>query len=142
VPKVCHHLSLTERPANLSFCRLSQRFYTLAGDPQLWKSAYYQRFVRPRASRIPGIRDQGVTSGSLFYSSRISKWLEDEHLVRKGMETDWKRQYKLRHNWSRGSCDVKEIQIAERPSLPPMLVRLHDDIVITADDVHGLRAWN
>lgn len=57
------------------------------------------------------------------------------------METDWKRQYKLRHNWSRGSCDVKEIQIAERPSLPPMLVRLHDDIVITADDVHGLRAW-
>ena len=82
-----------------------------------------------------------MSSASLFYSSRISKWLEDEHLVRKGMETDWKRQYKLRHNWSRGSCDVNEIHIAERPSLPPMLVRLHDDIVITADDTHGLRTW-
>ena len=121
--------------------RLSHRFHTLSGDPQLWKSAYYRRFVRPRASRIPGIRDQGVSSASLFYSSRISKWLEDEHLVRKGKGTDWKRQYKLRHNWSRGSCDVKEIQIAERPSLPPMLVRLQEDIAITADDAHGLRVW-
>jgi len=82
-----------------------------------------------------------VPSASLFYSSRISKWLEDEHLVRRGKETDWKRQYKLRHNWSRGSCNVNEIQVAERPSLPSMLVRLRDDIVITADDVHGLRTW-
>lgn len=62
-------------------------------------------------------------------------------MVRRGKETNWKRQYKLRHNWSRGSCDVNEIQVAERPSLPPMLVRLHDDIVITTDDVHGLRTW-
>lgn len=82
-----------------------------------------------------------MSSGSLFYSSHISRWLEDERLVKKGREMDWKKQYKLRHNWSRGSCDVSEIQIAERPSLPPMLVRLHEDIVITADKTYGLRAW-
>ena len=122
-------------------CRLSHRFYKLAGDSQIWKSAYYTRFVRPRASRIPGIRDQNISTSSLLYSSRASKWLEDEHLVRKGSETDWKKQYKLRHNWSRGSCGVREVRIAERPSVPPMLVRLHEDIVITADATHGLRAW-
>ncbi|MCJ1404388.1 hypothetical protein MMC11_007613 [Xylographa trunciseda] len=121
--------------------RLSRRICTLSSDSQLWKSAYYNRFVRPRASRIPGIRDQGVSSASLFYSSRISKWLEDDHLVKRGNETNWKKQYKLRHNWSKGTCDVSEIQIAERPSLPPMLVRLYEDIVITADKAHGLRAW-
>ena len=121
--------------------RLSLRFYKLAGDSQIWKSAYYTRFVRPRASRIPGIREQNISALSLLYSSRASKWLEDEHLVRKGSETDWKKQYKLRHNWSRGSCGVREVCIAERPSVPPMLVRLHEDIVITADATHGLRAW-
>ena len=97
--------------------------------------------MRPRAARIPGIRDQSTSASSLLYSSKVSKWLDDEHLVRKGKETDWKKQYKLRYNWSRGSCDVRELRIAERPSLPPMLVRLHEDIVITADGSHGLRAW-
>ena len=75
------------------------------------------------------------------YSSKISKWLEEDQLVRGGRKTNWKRQYKLRHNWSQGSCNVSETQIAERPSIPPLLVRLHDDIVITADATEGLRAW-
>lgn len=82
-----------------------------------------------------------MAAASLLYSSRFSKWLEEGHLVQDGKETDWKKQYKLRHNWSRGSCDVRQVQISERPSLPPMLVRLHEDIVITADASHGLRAW-
>ncbi|MCJ1385473.1 hypothetical protein MMC17_008596 [Xylographa soralifera] len=128
--------------SNLVVChRLSRRLCTLSSDSQLWKSAYYNRFVRPRASRIPGIRDQGASSASLLYSSRISKWLKDDHLVKGGNETNWKKQYKLRHNWSKGSCYVSEIQISERPSLPPMLVRLYEDIVITADKPYGLRAW-
>ncbi|MCJ1477350.1 hypothetical protein MMC13_006021 [Lambiella insularis] len=109
---------------------------------RLWKSAYYSRFVFPRACRIPGIRDHSVSSGSLIYSSRISRWLEDEHLVKRGVETDWKKQYKLRDNWARGSCDVSEIQIAEWPSLPTTLVQLHGDVVVTADETHGIRAWS
>lgn len=113
----------------------------IASDSQLWKSAYYDRFVRPRAVRIPGVRDAGSSNRSLLYSSKISKWLEDGHLVKRGGSTNWKRQYKLRHNWSRGRCKRTETKIAEHPSIPPILVRLHDGVVITADATAGLRAW-
>lgn len=113
----------------------------MTGDSQLWKALFYDRFVRPRASRIPGVRDQEQSAKSLYYSSKISKWLDDDHLVRRGSATNWKRQYKLRHNWSRGSANVSETQLAEHPSQPPLLVRLYDDIVVTADPVAGLRAW-
>ena len=61
--------------------------------------------------------------------------------MKRGSATNWKRQYKLRHNWSRGSASVSETKLAEHPSQPPLLVRLHDDIAVTADPVTGLRAW-
>ncbi|KAL8723466.1 MAG: hypothetical protein Q9181_007277 [Wetmoreana brouardii] len=121
--------------------QLSRRLRTLATDPQLWKSAYYERFVRPRAVRIPGLRGTGNLNRSLLYSSKISRWLDDGHLVRRGDATNWKRQYKLRYNWSRGSCKRTETKIAERPSIPPLLVRLHDGVIVTADPRSGLRAW-
>ena len=128
--------------SDLVLCqRLSNRLHSLAGDSQLWKALFYDRFVRPRASRIPGVRDQEQSAKSLYYSSKVSKWLDDDHLVRKGNATNWKRKYKLRHNWSRGSANVSETKLAEQPSQPPLLVRLHDDIVVTADPVAGLRAW-
>ena len=124
------------------FClsdRLSRRLHALAGDSQLWKAAYYDRFVRPRATRIPRIREQDKLAFS--YSSRFSKWLDDERLVRRGRETNWKRQYKLRHNWSRGSCHVSQVEIVREPTVPSPLVRLHADIVITADPTNGLQAF-
>ena len=62
--------------------------------------------------------------------------------MRGGNTTNWKRQYKLRHNWSKGSCKVTETQVAERPSIPPLLVRLHEGMVITADAAGGLQAWS
>ncbi|KAL2036659.1 hypothetical protein N7G274_010609 [Stereocaulon virgatum] len=122
--------------------RLSRRLKALAGDPQLWKALFYDRFVRPRASRIPGVRDLETSAQSLYYSSRISKWLDDDHLVKRGKATNWKRQYKLRHNWSRGSANVSETQVAEQPSIPPLLVRLHEDTVVTVDGATGIRAWS
>lgn len=128
---------------DLTLCeRLSHRLKSLATDSQLWKSLYYDRFVRPRASRIPSLRNQGVCRGALHYASRISKWLDDEKLVSNGTLTDWKKQYKLRHNWSRGSAKVKETEVAKRPSSPPLLVRLHEDVIVIADQEHGLRAWS
>jgi hypothetical protein len=123
--------------------RLSRRFYVMAGDSQVWKSAYYNRFVRPRAARIPGIREKDSSSDSLLFSSRASKWLEDEALVKQGQETNWKRQYKLRHNWSTGSCNVRELQVAQRtPTRHPFLVQLHEGIAVTVDDFCGLQAWS
>lgn len=120
---------------------MSHRLHSLAGDSQLWKALFYDRFVRPRASRIPGVREQEQSAKPLNYSSKISKWLDDDHLVRRGNTTNWKREYRLRHNWSRGSANISETQLAEHPSQPPLLVRLYDDIVVTADPVAGLRAW-
>ena len=112
---------------------------SLADDPQLWKAAYYFRFVRPRASRIPGLRGHDTSTKALHYSSKISKWLEDDHLVRSGKKTNWKRQYKLRHNWSIGSCNVSQTKVAEQASIPPLLVRLYENTVFTADSTEGLR---
>ena len=115
---------------------------SLADDPQLWKAAYYSRFVRPRASRIPGLRGHDTSAKALHYSSKLSKWLEDDHLVRSGKRTNWKRQYKLRHNWSIGSCNVSQTKVAEQASIPPLLVRLYENTVFTADATEGLRVFS
>jgi hypothetical protein len=115
--------------------RLSHRFYTLAGDSQIWKNLYYNRFVLPRALRIPGPK----TDATLHFSSS-SKWLDENTLL--GKKTDWKGQYKLRHNWSIGACEVQEIHVADRPSVPSMLVKLAEGVVFTVDKGEGLRAWD
>lgn len=80
--------------------------------------------------------------GSLHFASKASRWLEDEYLVKGGRKTNWKRQYKLRHNWSRGTCAVKEIQVAEESTVPPVLVQMHDGVIYMADTTDGLRAWS
>ncbi|TVY45053.1 hypothetical protein LOCC1_G003629 [Lachnellula occidentalis] len=116
--------------------RLSHRFYTLAGDSQIWKNLYYNRFVLPRALRIPGPK----TDAALHFSSRSSKWLGENTLL--GKKTEWKGQYKLRHNWSIGACEVQEIHVADRPSVPSMLVKLAEGMVLTVDRGDGLRAWD
>lgn len=120
--------------------RISRHFHLLAGDSQLWKALYYNRFVRPRASRIPGIRESGVPAESLYYSSKLSRWLDNDNLVRKGKDTNWKKQYKTRHNWTKGTCGVSEVPVAPEPSVPPTLLHMHDGIIFMADHIHGLRA--
>ena len=80
------------------FYRLSRRLAELANDSQLWKALYYIHFVRPRAARIPGISE-----AALLFSSRAAKWLDDRSLIRVGVLTDWKAQYRLRRNWTTGS---------------------------------------
>ncbi|KAK7512629.1 F-box domain-containing protein [Phyllosticta citriasiana] len=127
---------------SLNACqRVSKRFHAIACDSQLWKAAYYNRFVRPRASRLPGIKEVN-TAGHLYFSSKVSKWLDEANLVENGRATNWKRQYKLRHNWSRGACDVAEIPLLEAPSTSPILVHFHDGVIYTADSESGLRAWS
>ncbi|KAI9649286.1 hypothetical protein NHQ30_001858 [Ciborinia camelliae] len=148
----------------LSCHSVSQHFYTLSHDSQLWKSLYYSRFVLPRALRIPGIknkeklnygkgaevqREEGAGDGDgdgdrFRFSSRRSRWLDEEGLRNRGdgRETNWKRQYKLRHNWARGACEVKEIEIAERGTVPGMLVKLAGGVVVTVGEEEGLKAWD
>jgi hypothetical protein len=123
--------------------RLSKKFSRLAVDSELWKALFYRTFVRPRASRIPRIKDAGGSASQLHYSSKISRWLDDVNLVKNGVGTNWKNQYRLRHNWSQGQCAVSEIVVAERsPNPPPLLVMMSKNTVFAADSVAGLRAWS
>ncbi|KUJ09809.1 uncharacterized protein LY89DRAFT_538166, partial [Mollisia scopiformis] len=123
---------------------LSHRFYRLSSDSQIWKNLYYNRFVLPRALRIPGIRDLSRKE-DLHFSSRKSKWLDESSLLERkdGGMTNWKRQYKLRHNWSIGACEVQEIRVKDGVGeRERMLVKLAEGCVVTADREDGLRAWD
>jgi len=59
-----------------------------------------------------------------------------------GDSKNWKWQYKLRHNWSKGQCRKNEINVDEHRPLPPLHICMYDGIVYTADLTAGLRAWN
>ncbi|KAF1810020.1 hypothetical protein P152DRAFT_508898 [Eremomyces bilateralis CBS 781.70] len=121
---------------------ISRKFNRIGGDSQLWKALYYDRFVRPRASRIPNLKESERVSEQLHFSSKISKWLDEENLVKRGTETNWKRQYKLRHNWAKGTCNVAELEVSEEPPVPSLLVRFHKGVIYTVDSVGGLRAFS
>jgi hypothetical protein len=130
---VCQRYCFPSHPGlqcvDTNMARLSKKFSHLAIDSELWKAAYYRRFVLPRAARIPGIKDAG-SADRLHYSSRLSKWLDEGHLVKDGVRTNWKQQYRLRHNWSKGQCAVSEIQLAERPPNSPLLVMMSNSIIL------------
>src|SRR2546423_2742430 len=143
-------LAVVQRFVNYSFrqCtsltpyRVSTRLKRLAGDSELWKQKYYARWVRPRVLRIPGLKDTDSPTGAPRYSSKLAKWLDQGHLIQRGMETDWKRQYRLRYNWWRGSCKVRELELeVVAPPVPPILVKFHQGIIYTLDAETGLRAW-
>ncbi|PSN68385.1 F-box domain-containing protein [Corynespora cassiicola Philippines] len=136
-------LSFVSVPTLLVCQRVSRKFDRISVDSELWKAAYYKQYVLPKAVRIPGIKDPAV-SDELRHSSKVSKWLDDAHLVKDGHKTNWKHQYRLRHNWARGKCAVSEIVVADRPPDPPLLVMLSQKggILFTADSVSGLKAWD
>ncbi|KAJ4369732.1 hypothetical protein N0V83_005495 [Neocucurbitaria cava] len=134
-------LSFIPVPSLLTCQRISKKFARLAVDSELWKAAYYRQFVLPKASLIPGIKDSGGPN-RLHYSSRQSMWLDDSNLVKHGVKTKWKQQYRLRHNWAEGHCAVSEIVVAERSPDPPLLVMMSKNIVYAADSISGLRAWS
>ncbi|PTB70255.1 hypothetical protein BBK36DRAFT_1173661 [Trichoderma citrinoviride] len=61
---------------------------------------------------------------------------------------DWKQQYRLRHNWARGLCEVRQVQVSPiNCSLTPVLerrtlVKVVHGIAVTVDLQAGLRAWD
>ncbi|RYP13892.1 hypothetical protein DL765_006680 [Monosporascus sp. GIB2] len=150
-------LTFLALPDILSIASVSRRFHHLSADSQLWKRLYYSRFVLPRALRIPGFRDGSASEGKLHYSSRRAVWADGRRGGWVDMRSDdhahdesrtWKRQYKLRHNWSRGKCAVEELRVGCDSMTsqvdPPhkMLVKIAEGIALTADSSSGLRAWD
>lgn len=116
--------------------RLSRRFHALGGDSELWKRQYYSQWVRPRAHRLANAKRTN-SSAKTNYSPKVATWFDHGHLAQEG---NWKRQYRLRHNWSKGLCRVTEVEFPQSPC-PPNLVRFCAGVVFTADSAHGLRAW-
>ncbi|CEJ54719.1 hypothetical protein PMG11_01015 [Penicillium brasilianum] len=126
--------------SSLNVCqRLSHRFHTLAGDSELWKRQYYSQWVRPRARRLANVTRSSLPP-RVEYTPKVSTWFDHSHLAEEGKATNWKGQYRLRHNWSTGVCRVTEVELPHPPA-PPVLVKLCAGVVFTADATHGLRAW-
>ncbi|KAM5347189.1 hypothetical protein ACJ41O_010194 [Fusarium nematophilum] len=152
-------LSFLSSSELLSISRTSHRLYRLSSDPHLWREHYYERFVLPRALRIPGFRVGVAAATRLQYSARRAVWADGrrgrvlnagaEDALREGRtgkSVDWKRQYKLRHNWARGKCAVEEVSVrdasGESGGQKRTLVKVVEGIAITADSESGLRAWD
>ncbi|KAH6648673.1 hypothetical protein BKA67DRAFT_523077 [Truncatella angustata] len=152
--RILTHLSL---PQLLNVAPVSRRFQRISEDSQIWKRLYYSRFVLPRALRIPGFRDGSAREGKLHYSSRRAVWADGRRGGWVDMRSDdrdkpsrdWKKQYKLRHNWSKGTCAMEELHVEDGMSAvtgsrepQKMLVKVCDGIAVTADLSNGLRAWD
>ena len=148
--RILHYLPL---PILLRCELISNRFRRLSLDSQLWKRLYYNRFVLPRALRIPGVKTSDESSdGFLLFSDKRSRWLNESGLLgreasRCKQPTNWKARYRLRHNWARGACEIGELLLGdgrgtEMQNPRPMLVGLGEGLVVTVDRNEGLRAWN
>ncbi|KND92475.1 hypothetical protein TOPH_02734 [Tolypocladium ophioglossoides CBS 100239] len=152
-------LAYMDERALLAVSPVSKRFHRITADSQLWRPHYYRRFILPRAHRIPGFRAGAARiSSRLHYSGQKSIWADGGWGRRGGLvdpgdatagisdSVDWKKQYKLRHNWARGRCAVDEVPVHEAERSPPpewqTLVKVVDGLAVTADGESGLRAWD
>ncbi|KAL2875133.1 hypothetical protein SGCOL_009705 [Colletotrichum sp. CLE4] len=133
----------------LGISPVSRRFYRLSADSQLWRTLYYHRFVLPRALKIPGFRDGSARDSSrIQFSTRRTVWADGGWGRRDalGDSVDWKRQYKLRHNWASGNASVQEVKVGESlydsVDTGKTLVKVIEGIAVTADCVSGMRAWD
>lgn len=78
----------------------------------------------------------------------------------KSDSVNWKRQFKIRHNWARGKCAVEELRLGpgpedggdvagdrpidetDGPDRSKMLVKVVEGLAVTVDRTSGLRAWD
>lgn len=145
--RILSHLPLTHL---LGLSPVSHRFNRLSSDSQLWRQLYYMHFVLPRAMRIPGFRPNAGPRDSPASSRTVMRHCGADlrrYKEQGGHGVDWKRQYKLRHNWSRGKCAVEELEVGGapitlRPARKQTLAKVVEGVAITADGEAGLRAWD
>lgn len=95
--------------------------------------------MQPRTSRRSALHSASELQKSVYQTSKRAKWLADKRFSHSNTSVDWKRQYRIRHNWSRGSARVKESQLVEKVTAPPLLIRLKGDYVFVADATQGLK---
>lgn len=158
-------LSYMSETALLDVSLVSKRFHAITSDSQLWRPHYYRRFILPRAHRIPGYKAASSASNRTSHNTEyrapakpgwdVPSWRKrgarnlrwDGEGGGADDSVDWKKQYRLRHNWARGRCAVEEVRVHAEESLPPppqwqTLVKVVEGIAVTADSMAGLRAWD
>lgn len=146
-------LSYMNEVTLLEISTVSHLFHRVTSDHQLWRAHYYRRFILPRAHLIPGFKNDTSRSSSSSYSSltatgsvrggRIGGKNESakDH---PGNSVDWKKSYKLLHNWARGRCDVEELHFhpRQRLAMGKTVVKVVEGLAITADSSSGLLVWD
>ncbi|KAK5095366.1 hypothetical protein LTR70_003530 [Exophiala xenobiotica] len=129
---------------SLTACQLvCRKLGGLANDGEIWREKYYNQFVRHRAKRLPAIQAMTIEeqeNGVLHYSSRRARWLDHSHLAQAGADTNWKRAYKVKYNWTRGRARTSEVPIS-CAATPAVLAQVDRGRLYTADQEHGLRIW-
>ncbi|RAH44212.1 WD domain protein [Aspergillus brunneoviolaceus CBS 621.78] len=131
-----HILSFLPVPSLIVCQRLSCRFKALAEDSEIWKRHYYHRWIRPR---LANVRRTVFSHTEVRYSPKVSTWLDHGHFADEGRSMDWKGQYRLRHNWSKGICRVTELE-SSHPYGRSALVAFCAGIIFTVDRDNWLRA--
>ena len=148
---VFHELPLEQILACQS---VSQRWHHISTDSELWKRLYFIRFIKPRLAHIHSRTRTRLASQAWWQNERTQT--DDEP------RKDWKRLFKIRHNWHRGRCVISEMDISQSPIChgshkehlsmsfskpPPMaaavpLVQFDGKMFVAADKEVGLRAWD
>lgn len=93
--------------------------------------------------------DRNATGGG---RAQVKPGLEREAEGRED-RVNWKRQYKIRHNWAKGKCAVEELKLGPDPEdeqilqdedddRGKMLVKVVEGLAVTVDGIYGLRAWD
>jgi hypothetical protein len=142
---------------------VSKRWLALSTDGEVWRSLYWDQFVRP-SIRKKDAKDAAHSKERYWVKQQKSKHnksldpIRDRNEELTASRIDWKARYRLRHNWSRGSADVREIGLEEDkymmgtqlgepennapPDTKTLMVRIVDGKVLTVDHASGLRVWD
>lgn len=139
---------------------VSKRWLALSTDGEVWRSLYWDQFVRPsirkRGGKDANKEDYWVQQQKTKHQKSLdpTRGPGEEYTASR---IDWKAKYRLRHNWSRGSADVREIGLVEdgqemdshprgeenkHPDTGSLMVRIIDGKVLTVDHASGLRVWD
>lgn len=107
------------------------------------------------------VREESIGGDKSAYKAPPQRARTSQQGMQEEKEEDtrvnWKRQFKIRHNWARGKCAVEELKLGPDPAAQEegllqddyddeerskMLVKVVEGLAVTADAAFGLRAWD
>ena len=133
--------------------QVSHRWQKISTDTELWKKLYFTCFVKPRLAHV-------ISRSRTRIAAR--DWWSNETTQQGQTRKDWKKLFKLRHNWHKGRCAISELDISNSlpypttfeppsqrsfweeavPSVWTPLVQFDGTIFVAVDKSAGLKAWD